>query len=591
MTGSVNADGNASSFMAGQSVGVEKPKKEKLMQLGQSLKTLRMPYEAHLREIGDNFMPRRTRFSKGKDHKSESYINRGIINSRPRLALRTLQSGMQGGMTSPSRPWFRLVTVDPEQRRDPILKRHMTQVQAEMRQLMQTTGMYNALHTTWGDLGWSGTDCIILEDDLENVLNPITLVPGEYWVGSNNRGLIDALYREYKDTVQAIVGKFVYKGVRYGDPDWSVVPPDIKAAWDRSDYGMTKEICHVICPRKERDERLSDGANKPIMSTYWLAGHIDGDSRRLLGDFGYDVNPIIASRWDVEGSNAYGSSPAMDALHDAKSLQVQERDIREAIRRMNRPPMNAPTELRNSGYSLSPEAVNFMADPSKGLVPAYQIQPPIQHLREMIRDTEDRIDEAMYANLFLMISRLQRSEITAREIDERHEEKLISLGPVLERQHREKLAPIIRRFYSAILSTGRVEPLPSEYDGTEVQIDYISMLAQAQKAVATGGVERLYGFVGNVSAADQEVLDKLDNDAAVDEYADMLGVPGNILRSEADVKARRDGRREALEQQAQANQAQQMAPALKQTADAAKVIAETDATGRPVDILRNLGLK
>jgi len=568
-----------------------KTRKEQLMQLGVSLKALRSPYEAHLREIGDNFMPRRTRFSKGTAHKSESYINREIINARPRLALRTLQSGMQGGMTSPARPWFRLLTTDQKLRKDSVMKAHLTAAQNEMRQVMQSSGLYNALHTSWSDLGWSGTDAMILEDDETNVINPITLVPGEYWIGVNSKGLVDTLYREYKSTVQAIVGKFVFNGEKYGTPDWSVVTNDIKEAWDRGDYGAFKDVCHVICPRKDRDERMRDGPNKPIASTYWLHGKNDSSAARLLGDKGYDLNPIVASRWDVEGDNVYGSSPAMDTLSDAKSLQVQERDIREAVRRMNRPPMNAPTEMRNSGYSLSPEAVNYMSDPSKGMTPAYQINPPIQHLREMIRDTEERIDEGMYANLFLMISRLQRSEITAREIDERHEEKLIGLGPVLERQHREKLSPIIRRVYEGVMASGRVEPLPADYADTPVQIDYISMLAQAQKAIATGGIERLYGFLGNVSAADQEVLDLTDNDEAVREYADMLGVPGNIMRGDDAVEERRANRREAVAKESAIQDAAAIAPAVKQSAETAKVIAETDATSRPVDILRNLGLR
>jgi hypothetical protein len=568
-----------------------KTQKEQLMQLGAGLKALRTPYEAHLREIGENFMPRRTRFSSGHSHKSDSFINRQIINARPRLALRTMQSGMQSGMTSPARPWFRLLATDPAMRRDATMKAHLSAAQNEMRQVMQSTGLYNAFHTTWGDLGWSGTDAIILEDDDAQLLRPITLVPGEYWVGANGLGRIDTLYREYKSTIQSIVGKFVYKGNKYGDPDWSVVTSDIKNAWDKGDIGALRDVCQLIYPRADREMDRMDWTNKPIASTYWLHGKNDSSLERLLGNRGYDVNPIIASRWDVEGENVYGSSPAMDALSDAKTLQVQERDIREAIRRMNRPPMNAPVEMRNSGYSLAPEAVNFMADPSKGMLPAYQIQPPIQHLREMSKDIEDRIDEAMYANLFLMISRLQRSEITAREIDERHEEKLISLGPVLERQHHEKLGPVIDRVYNAVLASGRVPPLPAEYADVPVKIDYISLLAQAQKAVATGGIERLYGFLGNLSAADQEVLDLTDNDEAVREYADMLGVPATIMRDEAKVAERREQRRAAVEQESAMQSAAMMAPAVKQGAEAAKIIADTDATGRPVDILRNLGLR
>lgn len=94
-----------------------------------------------------------------------------------------------------------------------------------------------------------------------------------------------------------------------------------------------------------------------------------------------------------------------------------------------------------------------------------------------------------------------------------------------------------------------------------------------------------------MSAADQEVLDLTDNDEAVREYADMLGVPGNILRADDAVEERRSQRREAVQKQNAIQDATAMAPAVKQGAEAAKVISETDATSRPVDILRNLGLR
>lgn len=565
--------------------------KERFMAIGKSLKDIRVPYEAHLREIGRNFMPRRTRFSKGKDHRSESYMNREIINPRPRLALRVLQSGMHSGMTSPARPWFRLIARDRSLRRDAVMMEHLTIAQREMRQIMQSSGLYNVLHTNWGDLGWAGTDAMIIEDDLDNVIRPRALVPGEYWLGSDGLGNIDTLYREVRLNVQQIVGKFVYKGIKNGPPDWSVVSNDIKKAWDDGNYSTLKDVCQLIAPRRDRDPNSPMPNDKPIMSTYWQHGEQDGTEGRLMGDLGYDRNPVIASRWDVEGDNVYGTSPAMDVLFSAKSLQLQERDYAEAVRRMNRPPMNAPAELRNSGYSLTPEAVNFMADPSKGMVPAYQVNPPLQHLSDKIGMTEDRIDEGLYANLFLMISRLQRAEITAREIDERHEEKLIGLGPVLERQHAEKLKPIILTVYEKAIESGRVPSLPPDYAEEPVQIDYISMLAQAQKAIATGGIERLYGFLGNLSAADQEVLDLTDNDEAVREYADMVGVPGNLLRDDDSVQERRASRREAVEQEAALQNAATAAPAVKQAADAAQVISETDATGRPIDILKNLGLR
>jgi hypothetical protein len=346
-------------------------------------------------------------------------------------------------------------------------------------------------------------------------------------------------------------------------------------------------VRHLIMPRYDRDPRSKLAENKRNMSTYWE----DGESAQLLGDLGYDQDPIMASRWDVEGCDTYGTSPAMDALPDAKELQRKERDKAEAIRRMNRPPMNAPVEMRNSPFSLSPEAVNFMADPSKGLVPAYQITPPLMELRADIEDSEVRIDEAMYANLFLMIANLDRRQITAREIDERHEEKLLGLGPVLERQHREKLSVVIRRTYLKVVEMGKVPPLPQEMEGMGVQVDYISTLGQAMKAVATGGMERLYGFAGNLAGVDGSVMDKLNNDVAMDEYAEMVGVPSKVIRSQEETDQIRADRAEQVQRQQQMDQMEQMAGAAQSGAQAASVLAEAGQPRGNRDILGELGIR
>ncbi len=555
--------------------------------IADSLKTLRQPYEAHFRELGDHFQPRRSRFyNADKANRSTESINRKIVNNTPRFAHRTLQSGIHAGITSPARPWFRLIAQNPEDRKISAVKRHFAQAQTEMRQMLQSSGMYTVLHSLWGDLGLFGFDAAILEDDDEFGLNGVVLVPGEYWISANTRGIVDTLYRESRFTVGQIVGKFVYQNDPRATPDWSVVSTSIKNLWDKSSTGTMVDVAQLIKPRYN-GQKGDIAKNKPFASCYWEPGHT---GQKLMGELGYDDNPILASRWDVEGNNTYGSSPCMDALPDAKELQVKERDKAEARRRANRPPMNVPTEMRNSPFSVMPEAMNYMADPSKGAQPTFQVSPDFAGMQIDIESSEERIREGTYANLFMMIANLDRAQITAREIDERHEEKLLGLGPVLERQHREKLGPLLRRLYARGIAMGKIAPLEEQYDGINAQIDYISTLAQAQKAVATGGIERLYGFIGNLSAVDQSVTDKMDNDKAVDEYADLVGVSGELLRSDEEVAEIRKGRQQQAEQAAMAEQASMAAQTVGAGAQAAKVLSESDATGRPLDILRNLGI-
>jgi hypothetical protein len=111
-------------------------------------------------------------------------------------------------------------------------------------------------------------------------------------------------------------------------------------------------------------------------------------------------------------------------------------------------------------------------------------------------------------------------------------------------------------------------------------------MAQAQRAIGTGAIERLAGFVGNLAAAKPDVLDKLDMDQSIDEYAEMLGVPPKIVVSDDQVAEIRAQRAEMEQQHMQMQQAQAGADVANTGAQAAKVLSEADTEGN--NILSNI---
>jgi hypothetical protein len=161
-----------------------------------------------------------------------------------------------------------------------------------------------------------------------------------------------------------------------------------------------------------------------------------------------------------------------------------------------------------------------------------------------------------------MIANDQRSGVTATEIQERHEEKMLMLGPILERMNDELLDPLIERTFSIMVKMNIIPPPPPEVQGMNMTIEYVSILAQAQKMIGVGAIEKWVAFVGNLASAKPEVLDLPDFDQAVQVYGDMVGVPPQLQRDQMAVAADRQQR--AKQQQAQ--QAMQMAQAGAQTA-------------------------
>lgn len=571
--------------------------KKRCERIQSSLKAHRADFEPHFAEIEKFMSPRRGNFKGAGDPvsaemgKRGKVVNSAILNSTPVRALRILKSGMQAGMTSQSRPWFKLEHPDPGLRKRPAVKEYVEQLQTEARLLLARSGMYNALHTSWGDLGAYGTEAMLIEDSDRFGLRPIALVPGSYWLGASDHSRIDTLFREFRLTVNQIVGKFVFNGDTSSKPDWSKVSPKVKQLFEDGDIGELLKVSHLITPRhgSDRDPKRMDGANKAIASKYWMD---DTKDDQLMGDLGYDRNPISASRWEVQGYEVYGRSPGMDALPDCKELMSKRRDYAEMMRRMNRPTMNAHIDMRNSAFSMMPGAVNFMADPSKGLQPAFQVSPQFGELRQDMEQTKDDIWSSMYADLFMMISSLDRRQITATEIDERREEKLLALGPVVERSQFEKLDPLVDMTVARVIELGLVGPPPEELQGEDLNTEFVGMLAQAQRAVSTGAIERLWGFAGNMAAIKPEIMDKLDGDKTIDEYAGLLGVAPSLIVSTEAVQNTRAQRQQTEQAMMMAEQAPNVAGAMKSGAEAARLLSEADGPrgGAPTDVLAKAGL-
>jgi hypothetical protein len=199
----------------------------------------------------------------------------------------------------------------------------------------------------------------------------------------------------------------------------------------------------------------------------------------------------------------------------------------------------------------------------------------LQHLLGDIVDVRGRLNKCYYADLFLMISQdNRRTPATATEIAERHEEKLLMLGPVLERLHNELLSPKIDIAFSRIIEAGILPPPPPELQGIDLKVEFVSTLAQAQKMIGLGSLDRFLGTVAQVSAQSQDpsVWDKVNKDEVVDRYSDMLGVDPSIIVADDKVVFIRNERAQA---QAAASQAAMMPAA----AGAAKDLAGADMSG------------
>lgn len=550
---------------------------KQLNQRKAGLKNERSSFDPHWKQISDFISPRTSRYQREDKNRGGGSVNNKIINEAAVLAHRTLESGMMAGMSSPARPWFSLGPQDPDMQKFSPVKDWLDTVTKIMLEAMGRSNLYSVLPMQYGGIGGYGTAAFGIVDDEEDVFRAYPWPIGSFMLDCNDRMNVDGSHREFMMTVKQIVGRFGKLSIS-GAADWSNFSTAVKSAYDRGDYGDWFAVNHAIERNPEFNPRSLHSRDKLYRSVYYENAE---ETAKPLSLMGYDEFPVIGSRWFVNGEDVYGGrSPAMDALGAVKMVNLEERRKYQVIDKVWNPTMNADATLRNQGADLLPGGINWVQgmamNGNPGMQPAYiPDYNAIQVLSEDIKEVEARISSCFYADLMLMLATSENSQMTAREVEERHSEKLLVLGPMLEQQNDDTFDPLIDTIFNKLNARGKLPPAPEELQDQKLRVEYISTMAQAQKLIGVSSLERFVGFVGNMAAIDPQAADKLNTDDAIDEYGIMVGVGGQVVRGEDEVESIRKARA----QQLQAQQTAERMPALAQGAQAAKTLNEIPAGG------------
>lgn len=544
-----------------------KNKRDRYQQLFTKMKSDRSSFDDHWQQVADFMLPRRPRFYTTDRNKGDRR-NQNIIDSTGKLAQRTLAAGMHSGLTNPARPWMKLSIPDPDLRKVPAVKEWLHEVTMRMLVVFAETNLYNVLPLVYGDMGAFGTSAMGLLEDTEDLFRAYSYPIGSFAIGLDARNKTTTIAMEYEITVRQVVEQF---GLKPGstDIDWSHISRTVKRLWDTGNYEDSVTIGWVVQPNEYRDDEKLDARFLPWSSCHFELSADNLPGREFLRESGFRTFPFMCPRWDVTAGDAYGTDcPGMTALGDVKQLQGEQRKKGQLLQKAVDPPLKGPSHLRQRKISLLPG--DFTATDERtgqtGLSPIHEVRlEGFQHITADIADVRYMIERAFYSDLFLMLansdSRLGADRPTAREIEERHEEKMLMLGPVLERTNDELLDPIVERVYDMMFRAGLVPPVPPDLQGVKWNVEYTSILHQAQKLVTVSVQDRFVNSVIGMAEVAPDVLDKVDWFEVVDEYGDSLGVNPKIVRSNEDAQQRADARQQAQQGMVDAQQAKDMAQA------------------------------
>lgn len=527
------------------------------------LSTERSSWDSHWQQLSSFFAPRTSRFNQDDANRGERK-DFDIINETALLALRTLKAGMLTGMSSQTLTWFKLGAEDDELDEHADVRAWCDEVEERVRKVFIKSNVYQSLLTMYGEEGLYGTSCFLVEEDPKTVIRCRPYPIGSFYLMQDDTLRIDGCIRVVKMTVRQTVERFGYANCSMA----------MQTLYDSNAGGVKEdmyEIVHVLHKGSYFGPE-KDGGLKPQMPWFsaWYELSAYNQKLGMLRQAGFLENPLICGRWAVTGENVYGESSAMDCLGSTMSLQCWEERVAQGVERGMNPTLLAGTDVDPRRFTTLPGDIIFAdtKDVSNVMRPAYAIDFKLDHAIGQIQRIEARINDAMYRSLFQMFSESDRREITAEEIRARAAEKMQVLGPVIERNVEEVLSPLIQRTVGIMQRRGLLPPLPQIMQGRNVNIEFISILARAQKLSEVNNLTQYLGLLGSEAALNQGILDNVDLDAAARVAAEALAIPSKILRTADQVSAIRQDREQQQQQQIAADNAQKLASAANNLAQA-----------------------
>lgn len=538
-------------------------------------------------ELARYILPRRYRWLVVSNTMNKGLpLNDAIVDSTTTMAMQVCGSGMWSGLTSPSRPWFKLALGLPWVDLDADGAEWLEDTENRIYAVLAGSNFYDIMAQAFQDVATFGTAPIICYEDEDDIVRFYLPCSGEYYLASGARLSVDTLYREFVLTVQQIVEMFGLDNC----------PPQVRNLWMQGGGSLENEfvVAHAIEPNTEIAPRGARGENIRVVpaiftyrEVYWLKGITTAAE---LSRRGFREKPFATIRWAVTANDPYGRSPGMDCLGDTKQLQLETRRKAEFIEKLVRPPMTAHASMKNEPSSILPGHITYVnsEDARKGFMPAFEVQP--QALGPMVADIKEvqaRIERCFFVDVFMAITRMEgvqpRNEL---EITKRDLERLQVLGPFVNLFEGEARI-ILERVATIMDRRGALLPKPKSLVGVPIKFDFRSMMKIAQEAAETANLSATFAMAGNLSAASKaagvpDPIRTMNLDKGLRLFGDKVQVPESIWYTEDQV-AEHDAVR------AKAAQGQAAMEATAPMVDAAHTLSQTPVGGGQSALTAMLG--
>jgi len=512
----------------------------------------RRNFESHWQEVSDYMLPRKAEITKDRARGDKRHAK--IFDASAIHALELLAASLHGMLTSSANRWFALRFKETLLNESDQAKEWLEDATDRIYVSFARSNFQQEIFECYHDLIAFGTACLLIEEDEEDVVRFSARHIKELYIQENKKGFVDCIYRRFKMPVEAVIEKFGIKNVS----------SETQNTFRKSPF-TDIDLCHVVKPRSMYDDKKLDKQNMPFQSIYfeYQTGHII-----TIG--GFKENPYVVPRYLKSSTEIYGRSPGMNALSETKVLnKMVEHSLKAAAKQID-PPLLVPDDSMLSPIRMGPGSINYYRSGSRDRIETLQIGQATNVTLNAENQRRDAIAKMFHVDQLITTS---DHSMTATEILQRQEEKMRILGPVLGRLQSELLEPLIIRVFNIMLRNKLFLPAPDILQKQELNIEYVSPLALAQRGQELQSIMRGLELFGSISQA-LPVMDYVDEAGLVKKIIQVLGLPAKMVKSDAEVQQIRQERQAQQQQQLQMQQALQESQVAKNAAPAAKVLID-----------------
>ncbi|MDL2267197.1 head-tail connector protein [Desulfovibrio sp. OttesenSCG-928-G15] len=539
-------------------------KEEKVQELKRYiayLVELRKPWAQAWESVREHARPMRgfeVNSLKPKKAKVEDLISDKTSDSFASRAMRILAAGLHSGLTPQSRSWFSLRIQDEDLMKYGPVEEWLYTVERRIYAEFARSNFYPAIHAVYADLVSCCSGCFGMSarPGVGVVFQDVPI--GLFAWARDVDGKINTTARYFTMTAKELV-------LKYGNR----VHESTRRIAEKEPF-REMGLYHVVMPRpySERQTGKIDNTNKPFASYLFEEGN-----NTMIDEGGFNTFPYLCARWDVIGGEIYGRGVGFDNLADIRMLQAIGRDQAMAIRMSVTPPMKVPASLKGQPLYLIPGAKNYVSENMhEAIGPLYEVRADIAAATAKIADLRQAIREGEFNDLFLMLANDDKT-MTAYEVAQKNSEKLMMLGPIVGRHQSDILDPGISGVFQALSEMGAFPPPPEELADTNMDIEFTSILALAQRLTEAVATRNIINDAKSMAEVYPEIIDKVDFDKSIDRIALVEGSPPDVVRSDEVVAQIRQQRAEQ-----QAAQAQQQEMMMREAAmiEQAKTLGDTN---------------